>query len=125
MESKLRLNYLQTAAHCVDDATLTEVTVIMGTINRITHGPNTQTRTSPPSHVHIHPAYNRLTIVNDIAIVKLTTHVTFTSNIQPIALPSGAQLNDAFSGVPATVSGFGRFDDGKFIRFYGMGFNAI
>lgn len=112
--SILNANTILTAAHCADDSTLTTVTVIMGASDRTNPGANSQTRVSPAStHVHLHPQYNRLTIVNDIAIVKLTTPVAFTAFIQPIALPSGAQLTDLFAGVPATVSGFGRFDDGK------------
>ena len=74
----------------------------------------TQVRVNTPaSNFILHPQYNRNLILNDIAILKMPTRVVFTPAIQPIRLPTGDQMIDLFSGVAATVSGFGRFDDSK------------
>lgn len=54
-----------------------------------------------------HPHFNRTTMANDIAVLRTTKNITFTSHIQPIALPwSDVPPNGKF---PLTVSGWGQF----------------
>lgn len=43
----------------------------------------------------------------DMALIKLTSNVRLTNAVKPALLPSLAQLDDAFVGKAATVSGMG------------------
>ncbi|XP_038117357.1 trypsin-1 [Culex quinquefasciatus] len=43
---------------------------------------------------------------NDIAIVRLSGHITFNANVQPVRLPAQGD-NRQFAGLTGTVSGFG------------------
>ena len=58
------------------------------------------------SHVIPHPDYNSMKIVNDIALLRLTTPVQYTDTILPICLPSPTVNLDQFK--VCVVSGFGR-----------------
>ncbi|CAB3386982.1 Hypothetical predicted protein [Cloeon dipterum] len=55
--------------------------------------------------------YNQSTLSNDIALIKLTTSITFTANIRPIKLMSDASIN--LTGTLASVSGYGKTADNE------------
>ncbi|XP_030554700.1 trypsin beta-like [Drosophila novamexicana] len=56
-----------------------------------------------------HEGYNAKTMVNDIAIIKLSSALSFTSNIKSIGLASSAPGN----GASASVSGWGTQSSGS------------
>ncbi|XP_030554701.1 trypsin beta [Drosophila novamexicana] len=56
-----------------------------------------------------HEGYNANTMVNDIAIIKLSSALSFTSNIKSIGLASSAPAN----GASASVSGWGTQSSGS------------
>ncbi|EDW60462.2 uncharacterized protein Dvir_GJ21495, partial [Drosophila virilis] len=56
-----------------------------------------------------HEGYNANTMVNDIAIIKLSSALSFTSNIKSIGLASSAPRN----GASASVSGWGTQSSGS------------
>ena len=51
-----------------------------------------------------HPAFNAITIQNDIALIEVTRDIQFTNRIKPVCLPTKA----AKEGEKCHVSGFGR-----------------
>ncbi|KAG6450174.1 hypothetical protein O3G_MSEX006447 [Manduca sexta] len=97
-----------TAAHCNHDGVITaqSFTAVFGS-NFIFSG-GTRIRTT---NVVMHPQWNPRTVNNDIAIIRISP-VTFSNVIQPIALPSGGELNNNFVGWNALASGFGLTRDG-------------
>lgn len=70
-----------------------------------------QRRTVPPSGYRLHAQYNPSNLNNDIAVLILPTVLTFTAQIQPIALATTGA--GTFAGILATVSGWGRISDGS------------
>jgi hypothetical protein len=93
---------------------------VLGTIDKYTPSAGAVEMTS--TVVYKHEQYNPSTIANDIALIKLPSNVTYTSNqefaffevviilfldnIKPIALPPLADATNTFEG-PAVASGFG------------------
>ncbi|CAH1636847.1 unnamed protein product [Spodoptera littoralis] len=92
-----------TAAHNINDAVLsvTRINVVLGSITLFTGG----TRLVSTSFV-LHDNWTP-PVRNDIAIINLPQAVPFTSILSPIALPSGALLNENFVGEIAIASGYG------------------
>jgi secreted trypsin-like serine protease len=98
-----------TAAHCSDDRA-TQFNIIFGAVNMRNNEPNQQRRTVPVSGWIQHPSYNRLTLHNDIAVIRFPTQaVTLNQFVQVIALAS--ETSNLWVGEPVHVSGFGRFSD--------------
>ncbi|KAJ0176069.1 hypothetical protein K1T71_008243 [Dendrolimus kikuchii] len=98
-----------TAAHCWFDGRnqATSFTVVLGSILLFSGGTRLTT-----SSVVMHGSWNPNLIRNDIAMINLPSTVSFTTNIAPIALPSGSQLSETFAGNSAVASGFGLTSDG-------------
>ncbi|XP_021201516.3 brachyurin [Helicoverpa armigera] len=106
--SLLSANRLVTAAHCWTDGVnqAWQFLVILGSNHLYSGGTRIAT-----TNVIMHPQYVPSTLNNDIAMILLPTSVWFTSNIQPIGLPSGWDLWDQFVGNWAVAAGFGRTSD--------------
>ncbi|XP_075977128.1 brachyurin-like [Anticarsia gemmatalis] len=106
--SLLSANRLVTAAHCWHDGNnqAWQFTVILGTSFLFSGGTRIAT-----SQVVTHPQWQPSTLNNDVAIIYLPTHVTFSTSIQPIALPNASELWNQFVGQWATAAGFGRTSD--------------
>ncbi|XP_063382904.1 collagenase-like [Cydia fagiglandana] len=89
-----------TAAHCwatfCSQARL--FTVVLGSTTLFSGGTRMVT-----ADVEIHSGYNKFTLANDIAIMKLPW-VTYSNNIQPIAIATG---NKDFAGTWACAIGWG------------------
>ncbi|CAH1636844.1 unnamed protein product [Spodoptera littoralis] len=97
-------NRILTAAHNLNDgwSTVPSVTVVLGTTTLMSDGVRQTT-----SDYVLHENYNVFVFRSDIAIINLPSPVQFSSNLSPIALPSGSQLGDDFTGEIAIASGFG------------------
>ncbi|XP_037293536.1 chymotrypsin-1-like [Manduca sexta] len=111
--SLLSANRLVTAAHCwydgVNQARL--YVVVLGTVTLFSGGTRIAT-----GNVTTHPNWIPRYLRNDIAVIYLPRKVTFSSNIGPVALPSGSELREDFMGSIAMASGFGMTSDGSMIR---------
>ncbi|EDS42906.1 trypsin-3 [Culex quinquefasciatus] len=105
--SILNSNHILTAAHCVWRAE--SGIVIAGAHNRVIEEP-TQQRISF-AKVYYHADYNENTLVNDIAIIRLSGHITFNARVQAVRLPALGD-NRQFAGLTGTVSGFGALCSG-------------
>ena len=63
------------------------------------------------TQIYNHPQYNSSNLDNDLALIQLPTPITFTKDIQPIALVSSSQADNNFVGNVAIIAGFGLYDD--------------
>lgn len=109
-----------TAAHCVDIAS--ESTIIYGAHNRLIIEPSQQRLrvVAAAGQIILHPQWTPSLIQNDVATLQTATPVTLNAFVQIIPLASGART---FENDPATVSGWGRFQDNlpqasDVLRFY-------
>ncbi|XP_070509010.1 trypsin-like [Chironomus tepperi] len=89
-----------TAAHCVDGDLPEWIAVRAGSDLRSQGGQILQVR-----NIIIHPEYQRSGLYNDVAVLKLSTQLRFSSKVMPIGLPPrGMSFR---SGTPLLVSGWG------------------
>ncbi|XP_063365184.1 brachyurin-like [Cydia amplana] len=100
-----------TAAHCYADgsATAEAILVVLGS-NQLFFG---GTRIDAVDVV-AHAGFNPVTAENDIAVIRVPS-VVFSSQIQPVALPSG-EVNMDFTGYQALASGYGMTSDDEDIE---------
>uniref|UniRef100_A0A3Q1J8V5 Peptidase S1 domain-containing protein n=1 Tax=Anabas testudineus TaxID=64144 RepID=A0A3Q1J8V5_ANATE len=91
--------WVLTAAHC----TTCSVTVYLGLQSREGYNPNQQFRRV--SLIINHPRYISITQVNDIALLKLSSPVTFTNFVLPVCL--AASDSTFYSGTDSWVTGWG------------------
>jgi secreted trypsin-like serine protease len=108
--SVLSSRVILTAAHCPESTQSTQV--ILGAHNLNQNEANQQRFTVQPSGYRLHPAYNRQTISNDIALLILPSAATLNSFVAASVLPA-LGVTDSFAGELATVSGWGRIADGS------------
>ncbi|XP_075977382.1 transmembrane protease serine 9-like [Anticarsia gemmatalis] len=106
----LTTNRLVTAAHCWRHGSnqASQFTVILGTKRLYDGGVRIATR-----QVIMHPQWTEATLRNDVAMIYLPQHVTFTTLIRPIALPIGAELWQTFVGQWAVAAGYGKISDSQ------------
>lgn len=79
----LSSTWIITAAHCVKNLPASQVRVYAGSIVRF----DGQSRTA--ASITVHPNYNSVTNVNDIALIRLRTPLsTGNSSVRPICIPS-------------------------------------
>ncbi|EDS42902.1 transmembrane protease [Culex quinquefasciatus] len=104
--SILNSNNVLTAAHCVWRAE--QGTAFVGLHNRREEEP-TQQRI-PFAAVYYHSGYNGESSRDDIAVVRLSRHITFNDRVQPVHLPDRGD-NRQFAGLTGTVAGFGNLCD--------------
>lgn len=97
-------NWVLTAAHCFN--VMKSSFIAFGSINLRNY---THNRTS--AEIFKHPEFDPVTLKNDIALVKLSAPIEYSTDIQPIALPSRSQSDDSFIGLTSIISGFGHADD--------------
>ncbi|XP_050677515.1 collagenase-like [Leptidea sinapis] len=102
--SLLSANRVITAAHCWFDGVnrAWRFTVVLGSVTLFAGGVRVQS-----TDVVMHSSWTPSLVRNDIAMIRLPVQLAFTNNIQPIALPTGSEVNEAFTGVTAVASGFG------------------
>ena len=70
------------------------------------------TRAFTTDSIHKHPAYNPVSLDNDIALINIQK-VGYTKNIAKIKLPSISNYYENYDDRFATVSGVGSSDDSK------------
>ncbi|XP_066292261.1 chymotrypsinogen A-like isoform X1 [Branchiostoma lanceolatum] len=98
--------WVVTAAHCVDNGRKPYLT--FGEFDRY-HYDNTE-KTIFTEEIFIHPGYNNSLLTNDVAVLKLTSPVTYTAYVYPICLPDASM--EAEVGTVCTVTGWGSHREG-------------
>ncbi|OWF37325.1 Chymotrypsin-like protease CTRL-1 [Mizuhopecten yessoensis] len=86
----LNENTVLTAAHCIIKRRARRFLVNVGDYDRRVPEQGRNELSVKVKRVHVHPDYNRRTLVNDVAILKLKEPVAFGTHIQPIELATSA-----------------------------------
>ncbi|XP_072229019.1 chymotrypsin-like protease CTRL-1 [Leuresthes tenuis] len=96
--------WVLTAAHCIVINSLSEWTLYLGRETQA--GPNNQEVSRGVSQVIVHPDYNNTLFNNDIALMKLSSPVTFNNYIRPVCLASSA--SKIFNSTSCWATGWGK-----------------
>lgn len=100
--SLISANMVLTAAHCVDDDPRPkDVMIHLGTSDRTQGG-----IAIPALKIKYHENYNTEPIRNDVALIKLSRSVRFTTKIRPIKMAT----SDPASGTTTLASGWGKLN---------------
>ncbi|XP_055630032.1 brachyurin-like [Toxorhynchites rutilus septentrionalis] len=98
--------FVLTAAHCLEGGI--DATVIVGTNTVSIPSDDRAVEIDVTFHdMLVHPKYDPIDVLNDIAIVRLTKALTFSDTIQPVKLPSRQEALSDLVNVDTTVSGWG------------------
>ncbi|XP_053371251.1 serine protease 27-like [Clarias gariepinus] len=104
--SLINKNWVLSAAHCFQRIGAASITLFLGIKNLQGTNPNMQPRSA--IKIIIHPDFNSTAINNDVALVQLSSSVTFNPYVLPVCL---ATANSSFpDGTNAWVTGWGRID---------------
>jgi hypothetical protein len=111
--SIIHVNFILTAAHCLDD--LISIDVIAGTTN-IFRGTPPYRATVMSSDIRQHSGYDKVTLRDDIGLVCLRTAIQTSSQIAPVRLPARSMVQTNLVQRPDRpfLIGWGRTSDGKF-----------
>nr|CAI5852171.1 unnamed protein product [Callosobruchus analis] len=90
--------WIITAAHCVDRYWQYYYEISAGALRRLSYSPMEQTRWAAVAIPH--EDYDRSTLSNDIALMKMSSPVRFNRYVRPICLPSDATAGDGFINAP-------------------------
>ncbi|XP_029014206.1 serine protease 33-like [Betta splendens] len=101
--SLINNQYVLTAAHCFPGTSTSGLVVYLGRQYQQNVNPNEVSATV--SQIIKHPSYNTITMDNDIALLELSSTITFTDYINPVCLPTSGSSFDA--GTNCWVSGWG------------------
>uniref|UniRef100_A0A4W6G6H9 chymotrypsin n=1 Tax=Lates calcarifer TaxID=8187 RepID=A0A4W6G6H9_LATCA len=96
--------WVLTAAHCITTNSVSAWTLYFGRLTQ--SGSNVHEVSRTVSQVIIHPDYNNTLFNNDIALMKLSSPVSFTDYIRPICLASNS--SQFFNSTPCWATGWGR-----------------
>ncbi|KAK4293236.1 hypothetical protein Pmani_034048 [Petrolisthes manimaculis] len=100
--------YVLTAAHCTEDLTASDISVNLAEFN-LAQTSETDLVSRSVSSIIQHSGYNPSTLVNDIALLKLSSPVTVRSDLLPVCMPPPRPL---YNGWTATVTGWGTTSSG-------------
>jgi secreted trypsin-like serine protease len=84
----INANYVITAAHCVGTKNGADITLVAGMHNRTSTTETTRQFRTVQS-IYVHPNYDTVTNMNDIAVLRVSTPFTFDKYVQPACLPGG------------------------------------
>ncbi|XP_043098417.1 transmembrane protease serine 9-like [Puntigrus tetrazona] len=101
--SLINSEWVLTAAHCLPGVSTSDLLVYLG--KRTQQGVNTYEISRNVISIIVHPSYNSQTSDNDIALLRLSSTVTFNNYIRPVCL---AAQNSIFSnGTSSWITGWG------------------
>ncbi|XP_073713591.1 trypsin I-P1-like [Misgurnus anguillicaudatus] len=108
--SLINKDWVLSAAHCFPSVSYgaSYISVSLGCQTLSGSNPNGTTKTV--SQVITHSGYNSNTEINDIALVKLSSSVTFTDYIRPVCLAASGSTIDA--GAKTWITGWGTLNAG-------------
>ncbi|XP_072261307.1 transmembrane protease serine 9 [Pyxicephalus adspersus] len=101
--------WLVSAAHCFNQTKLDQVTAHMG--STALSGADSMAVKINLKRVIQHPHFNPLTLDFDVAVVELSSSLTFNKYVQPVCLPSALQKFPA--GWKCMISGWGNIKEGN------------
>ncbi|XP_028424056.1 serine protease 27 [Perca flavescens] len=111
--SLINREWVMSAAHCFSSTSRSGWQVSLGRRNLQGNNPNAVSRTV--ARIILHPNYDRNTNNNDIALLKLSSPVTFTTYIRPVCLAASDSVFN--SGTNSWVTGWGKLKEGVSLPF--------
>ncbi|ROL50647.1 Prostasin [Anabarilius grahami] len=106
--SLINSEWVLTAAHCLPGVSASSLLVYLG--KKTQQGVNTYEINRKVATIIVHPSYDSQTSDNDIALLRLSSAVTFNDYIRPVCL---AALNSSFpSGTSSWITGWGDVQSG-------------
>ncbi|XP_073346305.1 mast cell tryptase-like [Pagrus major] len=96
--------WVLTAAHCILIKSPSAWTIYLG--RETQSGPNVHEVNRALSQIIVHPDYNNTLLNNDIALMRLSSPVSFTDYIRPICLASNS--SQFYSSTSCWATGWGR-----------------
>ncbi|XP_037135015.1 transmembrane protease serine 9-like isoform X2 [Syngnathus acus] len=106
--SLINKEWLLSAAHCFTSTTTAGWSVSLGRQNLEETDPNEVTRTV--AVIILHPLFDSLIFNNDIALLRLSSAVTFTNYIRPVCLAADGSVFN--TGTKTWVTGWGDMQEG-------------
>ncbi|CAG02267.1 unnamed protein product [Tetraodon nigroviridis] len=104
--------WVLSAAHCYVGLSASTLTVYLGRQNQ--EGSNPNEVALGVAQIISHPSYNSQTFDNDLALLRLSSAVTFTAYIQPVCL--AAPGSTFYADVNSWVTGWGNIGSGGGFR---------
>ncbi|CRL08189.1 CLUMA_CG020836, isoform A [Clunio marinus] len=102
-------NWILTAAHCLEE--IASVSIYVGIIDRINGPAVWGLDVESQTDMIIHENFASSNLVNDIALIRLSTTIKSDPNVGIVSLPTRSEANILLDGKSATVAGFGRYTD--------------
>ncbi|XP_026077201.1 trypsin II-P29 isoform X1 [Carassius auratus] len=96
-------DWVLTAAHCFQEFNASHILMYFGRLNQSGSNPYETNRTA--SQIINHPNFNISNVDNDIALVQLSSSVTFSDHIKPVCLAAAGSVFGA--GIESWVTGWG------------------
>uniref|UniRef100_A0A4W6G5F3 Peptidase S1 domain-containing protein n=1 Tax=Lates calcarifer TaxID=8187 RepID=A0A4W6G5F3_LATCA len=109
--SLVNREWVISAAHCFFSTSGWQIS--LGRQNLQGNNPNEVSRTV--ARIILHPNYDSITNNNDIALLKLSSPVTFTDYIRPVCLAAGGSVFN--NGTDSWVTGWGAVKEGVSLPF--------
>ncbi|CAG9863052.1 unnamed protein product [Phyllotreta striolata] len=103
-------HYAVTPAHCVAGYEKLTKFIRLGESLRISCIPafdDCSSRKVKIDSILIHEGYDKVTLANDIALIRLDEELKFNENVRPICLPSDDLLDSKYLGEKVQVAGWG------------------
>ncbi|XP_076007857.1 uncharacterized protein LOC143001897 [Genypterus blacodes] len=111
--SLINKEWVISAAHCFSSPSTSGWMVSVGRQNLEGKNPNEASRSV--AQIILHPNYDSFTSNNDIALLRLSSPVTFTDYIRPVCLAASDSVFN--NGTDSWVTGFGAVQEGVPLAF--------
>ncbi|KAG7227827.1 hypothetical protein INR49_013621, partial [Caranx melampygus] len=111
--SLINKEWVMSAAHCFSSTSPSGWQVSLGRQSLQGSNPNEVSRTV--ARIILHPSYDSITSDNDIALLRLSSPVTFTDYIRPVCLAASDSVFN--NGTDSWVTGWGAVQEGVYLPF--------
>ncbi|XP_077068337.1 trypsin-3-like [Siphateles boraxobius] len=106
--SLINKEWVLSAAHCFKSITASNVRIYLG--RQLQSGSNPFEVSRTVTQIIIHPSYSTSTQNNDLALLQLSSSVTFTDYIRPVCLAAAGSVFGG--GTKSWITGWGKLSSG-------------